>query len=463
MEPLPNLGFSVLQTNLILTGVLVVLLMLSAFFSASETSFSSVSLLRLKTYAENKKNGAIKALYIHEHFDKALVTILIGNNLVNIASTTICAYMLSLTALNPTLANILNTVVMTIIILIFGEIMPKCKTKLDPEKVALRYSGALYFLMKILTPLSFLFLKLQGFLSRKQQESKEPTITENELESIIDTMEEEGVIDSEDAELFQGVLDLGEKTAHDVMTPRVDVEAIEVNSDIEKIKSVFIETQYSRLPVYEEDIDHIVGILSQKDFYTALIQNEKVEVKKLMVEPLLLNENMKLNDIIRKMQKEKKHMAIIVDEFGGTGGLITLEDAIEEMVGEIYDEHDDEVQKENIVDLGENKYLVDAEVNLSELFERLEVEHLPQGSEHSSVGAFLFELAESMPFEGQELTYNAIDEVVDENANYVKKIMQMDFKITFVEDNRIREVLLSTKYLDEDAIEELEKQTPYIN
>jgi len=456
VEPLPNLGFSVVQTNIILTAVLVVLLMLSAFFSSSETAFSSVSMLRLKTYAEEKKNGAVKALYISEHFDKALVTILIGNNLVNIASTTICAYMLSLVVLNPTVANILNTVVMTIIILIFGEIIPKCRTKIDPEKVALRNSGALYLMMKILTPISFCFLKLQGLFSKKVQANKEPTITENELESIIDTMEEEGVIDSEDAELFQGVLDLGEKTAHDVMTPRVDIEAVEINDDIDSIKRVFIETQYSRLPVYEEDIDHIVGILSQKDFFTALIEKDKVDVKKLIVSPLLLNENMKLDDIIRKMQKEKKHMAIIADEFGGTSGLITLEDAIEEMVGEIYDEHDDEVEKEKIVDLGENKYLIDAEVNLSELFEKLEVEHLPQGSEHSALGAFLFELAESMPFEGQELTYNAIDEVVDENANYVKKIMQMDFKITFVEENRIREVLLSTKYIDETELEKTE-------
>lgn len=449
MEPLPTLGFSSVQTNIVLSLVLVALLVMSSFFSASETAFSSVSVLRLKTYAENKKNGAVKALYINEHFEKALITILIGNNLVNIASTTICAYMLSMTALSPTLANILNTVVMTIIILIFGEILPKCKTKMDPEKFALKYSGLLYMIMKCLTPLSYLFLKLQAVLSKNAEVSKEPTITETELESIIDTMEEEGVIDSEDAELFQGVLDLSEKTAHDVMTPRVDVEAVELKDDIEKIKSVFIETQYSRLPVYDEDIDHIVGILSQKDFFTALLQNKKTDVKKLMVAPLLLNENMKINDLIRKMQKEKKHMAVIVDEFGGTGGIITLEDAIEEMVGEIYDEHDEEVVKESIIELGDDKYLIDAEVELSELFDKLEVEHLPQGSEHSSLGTFIFELAESMPFEGQELTYDAVDEVVDENANYVTKILRMEFKITFVEDNRIREVLLSTHHIDE--------------
>ena len=454
MEPLPYLGFNVLQTNLILTGVLVVLLIMSAFFSASETAFSSVSVLRLKTYAEEKKNGAIKGLYICEHFDKALVTILIGNNLVNIASTTICAYMLSLTVLNPTLANVLNTVVMTIIILIFGEILPKCRTKVDPEKRALKYANTLYLLMKILTPISFLFLKLQAALTKKEKVNKEPTITETELESIIDTMEEEGVIDSEDAELFQGVLDLSEKTAHDVMTPRVDVEGVEINSSLEDIKKVFVDTQYSRIPVYVGDIDHIVGILSQKDFFTALITNNKADVKKLMVEPLLLNENMRINDIIRKMQHEKKHMAVIVDEFGGTAGIITLEDAIEQMVGKIYDEHDEVVVEESIEELGDNKFIIDAEVGMDDLFDKLEIEHLPQGSEHSSVGAFLFELAESVPYEGQTLTYNAVDEVVDENANYVTKVMQMDFKITSVEDNRIREVSLEAKHLEREDLEE---------
>jgi len=454
LEPLPYLGFSVLQTNLILTGVLVVLLIMSAFFSASETAFSSVSVLRLKTYAEEKKNGAIKGLYIVEHFDKALVTILIGNNLVNIASTTICAYMLSLTVLNPTLANILNTVVMTIIILIFGEILPKCKTKYDPEKNALKYANILYFLMKVLTPVSILFLKLQAFLTKKDKISKEPTITENELESIIDTMEEEGVIDSEDAELFQGVLDLSEKTAHDVMTPRVDIEGVRLDSTIEDIKNIFIETQYSRIPVYNEDIDHIVGILSQKDFFTALITTKNAEVSELMVKPLLLNEYMKINDIIRKMQQEKKHMAVIVDEFGGTAGIITLEDAIEQMVGKIYDEHDEVEVKESIADLGDDKYIIDADVSLGELFEKLEIEHLPQGSEHSSVGAFLFELAESVPYEGQTLTYNAVDEVVDENANYVTKIIEMNFKITSVEDNRIREISLETKHIESETLEE---------
>ncbi len=444
MEPLPFLGAisNTVKVDIILSVVVIFLLICSAFFSSAETSFSSVNLLRMKTYAEEKRKGALKALYICEHYEKAIITILVGNNLVNIASTTICAYILSTTVLSPTLANLLNTVVMTIIILIFGEITPKCLAKLNPEKAALRYSNLLFFLMKLLTPLTFLFQKLQGAFKKNKDTDKAPTVTENELESIIDTMQEEGVIDQDNAQLLQGVFDLNEKTAYDVMTPRVDVIAVEQNETNENIKKVFVDTQYSRMPVYDDDIDHVVGILSQKDFFTALLKSDKVDIKKLMVKPMFLNENMKLDDVIRKMQKEKKHMAVIADEHGGTSGIITLEDAIEEMFGEIYDEHDDEEVKESLVKISDNQYLIDADMDIKDLFEQLEIEHLPE-SQYSTIGGFIFELAESMPYVGQELTFETIDETIDDDANLVQNAIKMIFKITKVEDNRIREVLLT--------------------
>ena len=444
MEPLPFLGAisNTVKVDIILSVVVIFLLICSAFFSSAETSFSSVNLLRMKTYAEEKRKGALKALYICEHYEKAIITILVGNNLVNIASTTICAYILSTTVLSPTLANLLNTVVMTIIILIFGEITPKCLAKLNPEKAALRYSNLLFFLMKLLTPLTFLFQKLQGAFKKNKDTDKTPTVTENELESIIDTMQEEGVIDQNNAQLLQGVFDLNEKTAYDVITPRVDVIAVEQNETNENIKKVFVDTQYSRMPVYDDDIDHVVGILSQKDFFTALLKSDKVDIKKLMVKPMFLNENMKLDDVIRKMQKEKKHMAVIADEHGGTSGIITLEDAIEEMFGEIYDEHDDEEVKENLVKISDNQYLIDADMDIKDLFEQLEIEHLPE-SQYSTIGGFIFELAESMPYVGQELTFETIDETIDDDANLVQNAIKMIFKITKVEDNRIREVLLT--------------------
>lgn len=444
MEPLPFLGAisNIIKVDILLLVVIVFLLFCSAFFSGAETAFSSMSVLRMKTYAEEKRKGALKGLYICEHYEKALITILVGNNLVNIASTTICAYVLSTLIKSPTLANVINTVVMTLIVLIFGEITPKCMSKQNPEKTALKYANVLFFLMKVLTPITFLFQKLQKLLLRKSTvQEKTPTVTETELESIIDTMQEEGVIDQQNAQLLQGVFELNEKTAYDVMTPRVDVVAVEQGEKLDEIKKVFMDTQYSRIPIYDEDIDHIVGILSQKDFFTALLKGDKIDIKELMVKPLFLNEYMKLDDTIRKMQKEKKHMAVISDEHGGTSGIITLEDAIEEMFGEIYDEHDDEEVQEQIQKVGEDQYLIDAEMDIKDLFEKLEIEHLPD-SQYTSIGGFLFELAESMPYEGQELKFDTIDEVIDEDANLVSNAITMIFKITKVEDNRIRQVLL---------------------
>lgn len=371
-----------------------------------------------------------------------MITILVGNNLVNIACTTICAFIFSNTIQNPTLANILNTVVMTIVVLICGEITPKCVVKLNPDKWALRFSGVLYVLMKVLIPITYPFFALQKGLLKKVTTSDTPTVTENELESIIDKMEEEGVLDSDDADLMQGVLDLGSKNAYDVMTPRVDVTGIEISSSIEQIKNTFVETQYSRIPIYTGNLDHIVGILSQKDFFTAMLSGNKVVVKNIMVAPLFINENMKVDDIIKLMQKVKKHMAVVVDEYGGTSGIVTMEDAVEEVVGEIYDEHDDVENVEEIKKVDENKYLVNGDIELEKLFEYLKIEHLPD-TQYVTLSGFLFELAQNLPKTDQVLTWITVDETLDKDANYIEKTIKMHFKLTKVVDMRIREVLVS--------------------
>ena len=445
MEPLTQLGAisGALKTNLLLSIVVVLLLMCSAFFSASETSFSTASAIRLRSYAEEKRRGARKALYVAENYERALITILVGNNLVNIACTTICAFIFSNTIANPTLANLLNTIIMTIVVLICGEITPKCTVKINPDKWALRFSGVLYFLMKIMIPLTYPFYLLQKAMLKRVANNDTPTVTENELESIIDKMEEEGVLDSDDADLMQGVLDLGSKTAYDVMTPRVDVTAIDITSKIDEIKNLFIETQYSRIPVYSKNVDHIVGILSQKDFFTALLSEGKVSVKNLMVEPLFINENMKVDAIIRQMQKVKKHMAVVIDEYGGTSGIVTMEDAVEEVVGEIYDEHDDfEKNPDDIQKVDENKYIVDGDIEIEKLFEYLEIEHLPD-TQYVTLNGFLFELAQNLPKTDQQLEWITIDERLDKDANFVEKTIKMYFKLTKVVEKRIREVMIT--------------------
>jgi len=428
-------------TDAICLILLIFCLVCSAFFSASETAFSGINMIRMKNYAEEKRKGARRALYIMEHFDKTLSTILVGNNFVNIASTTICAYLFGKFILNPTLANVLNTVIMTIIILIFGEIIPKSLAKANPEKTAMRYSGMLFVIMKILTPITFFFGLLQKAALKKVKTSDEPTVTEDELESIIDTMEEEGVLDADNVDMIQGVLDMGERTVYDIMTPRVDMVAIDKNASIDDVKNIFVSSQFSRIPVYFEDKDNIVGLLYQKDFMFALFKDKPFKITDIMTKPIFVTEPMKVDDLIRKMQKEKKHLAIVLDEHGGTSGLVTMEDALEEMVGEIYDEHD-EVESAPIKQVNENTYNIDPEVTIEDLFDYLEIEHLPE-TDYSSVGGMLYEMSDSLPAVGQIFELSAVDDVLDENNDYIQKVANLKFTITAVEERRIKSVTLS--------------------
>ncbi len=458
--PLPNLMLNAVQfgvVDAILICVLVVLLFLSAFFSSSETAFSTANSIRMKNYVEEKRKGARKALYIMEHYDKTLATILVGNNFVNIASTTICAIIFGRLIVNPTLANILNTVIMTIIVLIFGEILPKAMAKANAEKFALRFSGIMFVLIKVMYPITILFMLLQKAVLKKSKAEDNPTVTEDELESIIDTMEEEGVLDANDADIFQGVMDLDEQSIYDIMTPRVDVIAVSIDSKIEELQKVFLESGYSRLPVYEEDKDHMIGIVHIKDFIAKVLNKDKFVIKDIMSEPIFVSENMKAKELIRKMQQEKKHMAIVIDEHGGTSGIVTFEDVMEEMVGDIYDEHDDEVIVPSLIKVSDNTYDVDPDINLEDLFEQLEIENVPE-TEYSSLGGYLYELCENLPEVNQKLEVIAIDEQMDDHGNLISKTITMEFTLTEVEDMRIKKVrLVIDPIKPEDAINKEEK------
>ncbi len=451
MDPIQSILSINWGTTIGLSAVIILLLCCSAFFSCSETAFTTVSNLRLRSLAENKVKGARKAVYVSEHYQKTLTTILVGNNLVNIACTTICAYVFSMLIKNPTLSNVLNTLIMTIIVLIFGEILPKAAAKMNGEKLALRFSGVLFFLMKVLTPITFVFLKLQNKVVKTNADDT-PTVTEDELESIIDTMEEEGVIDSDDAELIQGVLELNQNTAYDIMIPRVDVKAVKIDDDIEHIKSMFKETQFTRLPVYKDNIDNIVGILSQKDLFFALVDNKALKIDKLMSKPLNITETMKADDIIKEMQKTQKHMAIVLDEHGGTSGIVTMEDAIEKIVGEIYDEHDDEVVEDDIVKISDDEYRVAPDTELGDLFEHLEIEHLPE-TQYTKVDGFIFEQLKDVPEQGDVLEYVAVDDVLQEDASIIQKRVKLLFNLTKVEENRIREINLKIERMEDEKDE----------
>lgn len=452
LEPLLlNINFNFITENWTLNVILLILMIFllaaSAFFSSTETAYSSVNLIRLRNYMEEKKKGAKKAVYIADKFDVTLTTILIGNNFVNISATTIGAFVLGKTILNPTVANIVNTVVMTIIVLIFGEILPKTYGKENSEKVALRSARAMYAIIKLLWPISWLFIKLNNRIKRNKKEATEnPYVTEAELESIIDVMEDEGVIEEEDADLIQNAINLNDRTVFDIMTPRVDVVAIDINDSVETIKQFFFDNQFSRMPVYRDDKDHMIGILSERDFFTAILKNETVDLSKIISEPYYVSKKTKVNDLIKDMQRTKKHLAIVSDEYGGTSGIVTMEDALEELVGEIYDEYD-EVADLIISQIDDNRYNLSANMELEELFEKLKLGETPI-SNYSTVGGFVYELCEDLPIEGKTIHYTSVYEEIDmENPVEIK--YDLEFTVKKVENRRIRSVELKIARISE--------------
>ncbi len=429
---------------------IIVLVFCSSFFSASETAFSTVNVMRLRTYAQEKRRGARKALWVAENYERTVTTILVGNNFVNILATTLAGTAFTIVFLNPTVANAASTIIMTLTVLTFGEILPKCLAKANAEKFTLLTSGILYFLIKLLTPIVWIFIGIKKIFI-KNKEDEEPTVTEQELESIIDTMEEEGVIDKDDASLIQSVLDIGERTVNDIMIPRVDFVAIENTDSIEEIKKTFLEYKFSRLPVYKEDKDHIIGVLSDKDFFAALFETpNRVNIKKLIKTPLYVSETMKVDDLIRKMQKAKKHLAIVSDEYGGTSGIVTMEDALEELVGEIYDEHDDTEVEKDIEELGENKYKIVADVMLDDLYENLNLGETPD-TNYPTLGGYLYAMFEHIPVVGDKYTADAtIFTDQDSDTLLEERYFTLEYTILSVVERRIISVLLEVKEKTEE-------------
>ena len=432
----------------VLIAIIALLLVCSAFFSASETAFNSMNLIRIRNMAENKVKGARKALYVAEHSDRVLTTILVGNNIVNILATTLCAFILGQLLTNAALINVLNTVVMTIIILITGEILPKAMAKANPEKFACRFAGVMYVIMKAIYVLVVPFYALQKLFTKKREKNaNNVTVTEDELESIIDTMEEEGVLKKDEAEIIQGTFKIKEATAHDIMTHRVDVVFLNVDVTTEDIEKMFNEHQYSRMPVYKENTDNVVGILNMKDFFTAKIEGKSTDVNDVMTQPLFTAENTSVDTLIKDMQKAKKHMAIVLDENGGVSGIVTMEDCVETIFGEIYDETDKDEVEPLIVQTGDDEYSIDAEITVEDLFDRLNIENLPENP-YQTVNSFIYELSEEIPEHGKKYEYFTIDEILDDEGNLTQHKINMVFTVTKMDGHRVQKFDLKILYVD---------------
>lgn len=349
---------------------IIVLIMLSAYFSATETAFTSLNRIRVKNMAGEGNKRAELVLKLEENYDKLLTTILVGNNIVNITMTAIAT--LLFVELFGSYGPTLSTVVITVIVLIFGEISPKNIAKESAESFSMFSAPAIRVLMVLLTPVNFLFTKWKGMLARMFQLEDDRTITENELLTIVEEAETIGGIDNEQSELIQNAIEFNELEASDVLTPRVDMEAIEVSESKEEAAKLFKRTGFSRLPVYEDDIDKIMGVLNQKDFHNYIAGTSK-NISDYVMPVVFVAGSIKVPALLKKMQQMKTHMAIVIDEYGGTEGLVTMEDMIEELVGEIYDEHD-AVMSQEIIPLQNGSYRVKCNASIAKVLDFFDIE-----------------------------------------------------------------------------------------
>lgn len=386
--------------------LLVLLLMGSAFFSGTEIAFTSLNKLRLKKEADQATKAEKLVLYICNHYDNALSTVLIGNNLVNIGATsiaTVIAVSLAATSqgkISDDTASSIVTIVMTIVILIVGEITPKMLAKRYNEVIVRVVCWPLMALMILLYPavlLSTAIVNLFSLLWRRKKGEENVTITEEDLESILDTVEDEGIIDENQTELLQSALEFTDLSASDILTPRIDVIGLEVNDSLEKVLEVINESQFSRYPVYDRTIDHVVGVIYVKHLLRELVENKNLEWQSFMLEHIFIPESMKLNDIMEEFRKNQMHMAIVADEYGGTAGIVTMEDVLEQLVGEIWDENDDIVSDwQKITD---TRYECSGDMNLSEFCDELDLDEEELDSDCATVGGWATDQIGAMPVE----------------------------------------------------------------
>ncbi|MCR4781083.1 MAG: hemolysin family protein [Ruminiclostridium sp.] len=379
--------------------ILIILVFLSAFFSAAETAYTSANKIRLRSRADNGSKKAARALTVIERYDKTLTTILIGNNIVNILTSALATVMfISLLGEHGTAVS---TLAVTVVVLIFGEILPKTIAKIHAENFACAISGIMRLLIIVFTPLSAVFILLQkaaALIFRGKGE--EVSMTEQELMHIIDEIEDEGVLEEQESDLVRSALEFDETLVPAVMTPRVNVVAAEINTGIDDLRELFLREGYSRIPVYEKTIDHIVGVVRHKDFFAMLVRGGNFYVRDVVQETLFIPNLMKISDVLRQMQRKKTHLAVVVDQYGGTEGIVTMEDIIEELVGEIWDENDEVTAPVKFI--GDSVFETRGDVTRND-FNRYFEDRFEIVSDSNTVGGWIYELFGRIPDEGDSI------------------------------------------------------------
>ena len=397
--------------SITLSVALVILVAFSAFFSASETAFSSLNQIRLKSRAEDGDPSAARVLAMSEQYDKLLSTILIGNNIVNIAAASIGTVLFT-RLLDPQRGATVSTIVLTIVVLIFGEVTPKSLAKEMPERVATAVSPFLSLLMLLLSPLTWLFTQWKKLLGHFIHSGEADTITEGELMTMVSEAESDGELTDRESQLIRSAIEFDDVEVEEILTPRVDVVAVEDTTSLEELAQTFAESGYSRLPVYHDNIDNIIGVVHEKDFYLAKLK-KAATVEELVVPTLYTTGTTQISQLLRTLREQHHHMAVVVDEYGGTEGIITLEDILEELVGEIWDEHDEVT--EDFRQQSDGSWLVAGSASVDDLFETLD---LPEDEDIDSntVNGLVQEKTRHLPKVGDHFTLDHFEGVVTRTA-----------------------------------------------
>lgn len=387
-----------LRMNVTLIIILLCIIM-SGYFSATETAFSSLNRIRIKNMADKGNKRAALVLKLSEDYDRLLSTILIGNNIVNIACASLST-LLFVRLLGEDAGASVSTAVTTVIVLVFGEVSPKSIAKESPEKFSMFSAPILNFMAVLLTPLNFLFKQWKKVLSRFFHSSASQGITEEELITIVEEARQDGGIDEQEGDLLRNALEFNELKAADILTPRIDVVGVNVCAGAEEIASVFTETGYSRLPVYQDSIDNIVGILYHKDFYNKIYGTGK-GIKDVIRPALFITRHKKISQLLQELQASNHHIAVVIDEFGGTVGIVTLEDILEELVGEIWDEHDEIIR--SVEKLSDDEFLVLGNANVDKLLELLGYD---EETEAVTVNGWIMNELQKLPEKGDSFRFH---------------------------------------------------------
>ncbi len=404
-------------------AVLIILVLLSALFSASETAFTSANKIRLKNMANEGDKRAKRALTLLEDYDKLLTTILVGNNLVNILSSSICTWLF--TVVFGAMGVIFATVFMFIVILLCGEITPKKLAKMNAEKYSLKLGGFLHFMTVVLSPIVF-FFKIVNKVTHTNVDESDVTLTEDELVVMIDQIKDEGTLEKTESELIKSAIEFDDKEVTEILTPRVDVVGIDKSESMDALKDVFITSGFSRIPVYDGTIDSILGVVYAKDFYNAYFKNRNAKIEEIMRPVKFIPENTTVAKALTEIQKSMVQMVVVVDSYGGTMGIVSLEDVLEELVGEIWDESD-EVQH-FIMRETDGSFTVLGDTNISDLMQEIGVEFDLGDYDEPTVSGYIQYILNRVPVKGDRIENDQVKMIVRSVKNRRVKMVQVTVK-----------------------------------